>query len=79
MKQIDAYINSVYHGVEETKEVKELKEEMRQHLLDAVEGLKAEGKTEEESVYIAIGRFGEIPHLSTNIQMVFDDQKRFTK
>ncbi|TMV42900.1 hypothetical protein FE783_36810 [Paenibacillus mesophilus] len=58
MKRIDEYVSSVYAHVD-GNEAKELKEEMRVHLLEAVEELKEEGKSEEEAVSIALERFGD--------------------
>jgi hypothetical protein len=58
MKRIDEYVNSVYAHID-GNEAKELKEEMRVHLLEAVEELKAEGKLEEEAVSVALERFGD--------------------
>lgn len=58
MKRIDEYVNSVYAHID-GDEAKELKEEMRVHLLEAVEELKLEGKLEEEAVSIALERFGD--------------------
>lgn len=59
MKQIDEYIESLYRNARNTREVKDLKEEMRVHLLDSVEELQEQGYSEEESIRIAIERFGE--------------------
>ncbi|WP_391122549.1 permease prefix domain 1-containing protein [Psychrobacillus sp. L3] len=58
MKKIDEYVNSVYTQVDRN-EAKELKEEMRTHLLEAVEELKAQGISEEEAVSIALKNFGD--------------------
>lgn len=58
MKQIDNFVDSLYESVS-GKEAKELKEEMRTHLLEAVHDLKKEGKSEEEAINIAIERFGD--------------------
>ncbi|XEC94224.1 permease prefix domain 1-containing protein [Paenibacillus tarimensis] len=60
MKRIEEYINSIYQGFDaEEQEVKELKDEMRTHLLQAVKELKEEGYTEEQAQDIAIDRFGD--------------------
>nr|WP_258567800.1 permease prefix domain 1-containing protein [Paenactinomyces guangxiensis] len=65
--------------MDHSTEIAELKEEMKRHLLEAVEELKAEGKSEEESVYIAIRRFGDTRHLNKDLQEVFEVQKKFAK
>ena len=59
MKQIEDFVDSVYHGVGgNEKEIQELKAEMKGHLLEAVHELKKEGKSEQEAINIAIERFG---------------------
>lgn len=59
MKRIEEFIDSIYGHVVDHKEAKELKAEMRTHLVEAVEELQAEGKSEEEAVSIALERFGD--------------------
>ncbi|MFC4812916.1 permease prefix domain 1-containing protein [Paenibacillus sp. GCM10023250] len=59
MKQIEAFVDSVYQNAGgNKKEIKELKAEMRSHLLEAVHELKKEGKSEKEAAELAIERFG---------------------
>jgi cytochrome c-type biogenesis protein CcmH/NrfF len=59
MKQIEAFVDSVYQNVGgNEKEIQELKAEMKNHLLEAVDELKKEGKSEQEAIDIAIDRFG---------------------
>ena len=59
MKEIDVFIDSVYQNVGgNKKEIQDLKAEMKSHLIEAVHELKAEGKTEQEAIEIAINRFG---------------------
>ncbi|WP_242946860.1 permease prefix domain 1-containing protein [Clostridium haemolyticum] len=53
MGQIDRYVNSVYRHIGGNKE------EMKNHLLQLVEELKSKGKSEDESISIAIKQFGE--------------------
>jgi len=78
MEKINLYINSLYkHMDESSNEVKELKQEMKNHLLQAVNELKAEGKSEEESIEIAINRFGKRNQVENELSEVFKVQRRF--
>jgi len=80
LKQIDAFIDSVYQKFDGNKdEIKELKIEMKTHLIEAVHELKLEGKSETEAVRIAIERFGEEKEIRTVIGQLFDVQKKFTR
>lgn len=79
MKQIDKYIQSIYKDVVGSRnEVEELKREMRSHLIEAVEDLKAEGKTEEEAIRIAINNFGGRNQMVKGLSEFFTVQKKFT-
>ena len=64
---------------ESSDEVKILKQEMKNHLLQTVEELKTEGKSEEESIEIAISRFGESGQIQSELSKVFNIQKKFAK
>lgn len=80
MRRIENYINSVYKNVQGNEnEIEDLKQEMRIHLLETLEELKNEGKTEEESIEIAISRFGEREQLEDELSKVFKVQRKFTK
>lgn len=80
MKQIEAFVDSVYQNVGgNKKEIKELKAEMRSHLLEAVHELKEEGKSEEEAVRLAIERFGGEQEMRSEISQVYRKQKLFAK
>ncbi|MGA3599259.1 permease prefix domain 1-containing protein [Lysinibacillus agricola] len=80
MKQIDAFIDSVYQKFDGNKdEINELKIEMKNHLIEAVQELKLEGKSETEAVRIAIERFGGEKEIRTVIGQLFDAQKQFTR
>ncbi|MED1865762.1 permease prefix domain 1-containing protein [Fictibacillus nanhaiensis] len=79
MKQIDKYIQSIYKDVVGSRnEVEDLKREMRSHLIEAVEELKAEGKTEEEAIRIAINNFGGESQMIKGLSEFFTVQKKFT-
>lgn len=79
MKQIDKYVNSIYRDVAgEKQEIEDLKQEMRSHLVEAVEELKAKGKTEEEAIRIAIENFGGKNQIVKGLSEFFKVQKKFT-
>ena len=80
LKQIDQYVNSVYQNTSgDKKEIEELKLEMKNHLLEAVNELKESGKTEQEAIDIAIDRFGEEKEIRTIVAQLFKTQKAFAK
>ena len=79
LKQIELYVDAVYQNVGgNKKEIKELKEEMKFHLLEAVQELKTEGKSEDEAVEIAIRRFGDEKLIANGLYEFFKYQKQFT-
>jgi uncharacterized protein YpuA (DUF1002 family) len=61
------------------EQAKEFKEEIRTHLVETVKELQTQGKSEEESVDIAIKRFGEEKQLNIEFRKVFKFQKKFKK
>ncbi|MBU3129939.1 permease prefix domain 1-containing protein [Clostridium tagluense] len=72
MEQIDKYVKSVYKHVGGNKEeIEALKYEMKNHLLQLIEELKSEGKSEEESISIAINRFGEENQIENELIGIF--------
>lgn len=80
MKQVDAFVDSVYHNIgRNNNEVEELKAEMKSHLLEAVYDLKLEGKTEQEAIEIAIERFGGEKEMRVIVGQLFQAQKVFAK
>ncbi|GAA0504556.1 hypothetical protein GCM10008986_35140 [Salinibacillus aidingensis] len=80
MKKINQYIDSVYRDFDGSEgEIKDLKEEMRSHLLEIVEELKVEGKSEKEAVKMAIDRFGDQTQLSNGLMEFFKSQRLFAK
>ncbi|MCM3599066.1 permease prefix domain 1-containing protein [Metabacillus idriensis] len=78
MKQIDEFVNSIYENVS-GKEAAEMKEEMRNHLIETVEELKAEGKIEEEAISIAIKRFGDGKQITKGLLSLFKAQNKVVK
>lgn len=80
MISIDEFINSLYKGVSgEEKEITEFKEEMKVHLVETVNELKHEGKTDEESLKIAYERFGDSKIINNGIFKLFNKQKKFIR
>jgi cytochrome c-type biogenesis protein CcmH/NrfF len=80
LKQIEAFIDDIYHSVGgNRKEIEESKAEMKSHLIEAVEELKAEGKNEQEAIEIAIERFGGENEMRPIVGQLFKAQKTFAK
>lgn len=80
LKQIDQFVNSVYQNVSGDKRaIEELKLEMKNHLLEAVNDLKESGKTEKEAIDIAIERFGGEKEIRSVVAQLFKIQKAFAK
>jgi hypothetical protein len=80
LKQIEVFVNSVYQNASGNRiEIRELKAEMKNHLLEAVHELKAEGKTEQEAIDIAIERFGGEIEMRSIVGQLFKAQKTFAK
>lgn len=80
MSKVDQYISSTFSdGCDGNSQIKELKQEMKVHLLDAVNELQAEGKTPEEATAIAIERFGEPNAMTKAILGRFQARIHITK
>lgn len=79
-RKIDEYVDQVYrHAKGNEQEIQELKLEMKNHLLETVQELQAEGKTEDQAVRIAKERFGEVTELRNLVNQLFERQKNFGK
>ncbi|WP_156423950.1 permease prefix domain 1-containing protein [Planococcus kocurii] len=79
-RKIDEYVDQVYrHAKGNTQEIQELKLEMKNHLLETVQELQADGITEDQAVQIAKERFGEVTELRNLINQMFERQKNFGK
>jgi len=80
MKKIEEYINFICKNTRGTKkEIEELKQEMRSHLTQTVQELSADGKTEQESIELAIARFGGKHQIQGELAKIFTFQKKLTK
>lgn len=79
-RKIDEYVDQVYrHAKGNDQEIQELKLEMKNHLLETVQELQAEGMTEDQAVQIAKERFGEVTELRNLVNQLFERQKNFGK
>lgn len=80
MDKLDKYINSICKNLKgNNEEIDIMKKEVKNHLLQSVEELKAQGKSREESIDIAIDRFGEIDILKKQLKEVYNVQKSFSR
>ncbi len=71
MKEIDKYINKIYRNMNtKSKDIEDLKNEMREHLISEVRELKANGYSEKESIENAIKKFGEINEIEDELDEV---------
>jgi hypothetical protein len=78
--KIDKHINSIYRDVKhDSKEIQDLKEEMRSHLKQTVKELQENGISEDDSIRIAIDRFGEEFQIRSELAQVLHFQKFFAK
>jgi len=59
------------------KEIEDLKQKMRSHLTQTVQELIADGKNEQESIELAISRFGGKNQIQDELAHVFSVQKKF--
>lgn len=79
-RKIDEYVDQVYrHAKGNDQEIQELKLEMKNHLLETVQELQAEGLSENQAVQIAKERFGEVTELRNLVNQLFERQKNFGK
>ncbi|MBL4931406.1 VanZ family protein [Clostridium paridis] len=77
MKEIDDYIESLYkNSKENSKEIEELKDDMKTHLIETIEELKREGNSQSESIKIALDRFGETAVLEDELSEVVPIYKK---
>jgi hypothetical protein len=76
MKTIQDYIESLFLGINETEQIKQLKEDLLAGAEDRYEDLKNQGKTENEAIGGVIAEFGTIDELleEMNIKQEFEDE-----
>lgn len=79
MTKIDSYLDSVFRDSDKSQETNDLKLEMRSHLEHSIKELQESGLTEEESVKVAMDRFGEEFQIRNELTQVLRFQKKFNK
>ena len=80
MDRIDKYLNSIYRDVSDSsRDTEDLKQEMKSHLMETVNELQENGITENESIRIAIERFGEEFQIRNELNQVVRFQKLFAQ
>lgn len=78
MKKIEEYVDKLYLNAKgNAKEIRDLKMEMKSHLIETVEELKSEGHSEDEAIQIAKERFGEVHELRALVGEMVQTQKSF--
>lgn len=80
MEKLDEYVNSVCKNLEgNNDEIIIMKQEMKNHLLQSVEELESQGKSQEESINIAIERFGEVTLIKDQLKGIYKTKKIISK
>lgn len=80
MDKLDRYINSVCKNLKgKNEQISIIRQEMKNHLLQSVEELKRQGKSQDESIDIAINRFGEVDILKKQLKQVYTIEKSFSR
>lgn len=79
MKTIKDYIDSLFLGITETSQTKQLREDLLASAEDRYEDLKSQGKSENEAIGSVISEFGSIDELleEMNIKQDFIDEKGY--
>ena len=61
MDKLDRYINSICSKLKgRSEEITIVRQEMKNHLLQSIEELRKQGKSQDESIDIAINKFGQV-------------------
>jgi len=80
LDRIESYIASLSKHVSlEHKELEEFKHEIRSHLYDSMRELQQDGHTEEESLNMALKRFGEERQINAELRKLYRFQKGVMK
>lgn len=80
MRKINKYINQVYKDFDGSKEeIRELKEEMRIHLVENVEELKKQGHSEDAAIRISLKNFGEETDINLDLAYIFTPKRVYFK
>ncbi|HEY5560675.1 MAG TPA: permease prefix domain 1-containing protein [Clostridiaceae bacterium] len=76
MTKVNKFIDSMYKRLDGTsEEINILKQEMREHLILTIDELKSEGYTEEDSIKIALQRFGDKKQIGKELISIFNIRK----
>ncbi|MFQ9520816.1 MAG: permease prefix domain 1-containing protein [Turicibacter sp.] len=78
MKKINEYLDHLFKG-NTSKEALELKEEMKQHLLDEVRELKNQGLDEELAIKTALNHFGDNHSLKKELDELLVSNKKLVR
>lgn len=65
--QIQKYVDNLFLGYEESRELADFKEEIKINLMDRIEDLKNNGMTEEEAFTKAVAELGDITSVADDI------------
>ncbi|SHI83799.1 VanZ like family protein [Clostridium cavendishii DSM 21758] len=80
MKSVEKYINSICNNFSlEDNELEDFKAEIRNHLMENIKDLQAKGHSEEESIKIAVDRFGEEKIIGEFSEVLTVRRDRFIK
>jgi hypothetical protein len=76
MREIDQYVQSLYRNIKgNRRELADLKDQMKAHLVEKVRELQLEGRTTEESLTIAFDQFGNKELLDQDIEGIFGPRR----
>ncbi|MBO3446005.1 permease prefix domain 1-containing protein [Clostridium sp. CCUG 7971] len=75
MKIIDEYLNSLYTN-DKSKEIKELKEELKEHLVTSTNEFIAKGYSEEDAQFQAINQFDDGTEMLKDLHKALNESKK---
>ncbi|WP_333861452.1 permease prefix domain 1-containing protein [Clostridium sp.] len=80
MDKLDRYINSICSKLKgRSEEITIVRQEMKNHLLQSIEELRKQGKSQDESIDIAINKFGQVEILKEQFKKVYTIEKSFSR
>lgn len=80
MDKLDRYINSICNKLKgRSEEITIVRQEIKNHLLQSVEELEKQGKSHDESIDIAINKFGQVDILKEQLKQVYTIEKSFSR
>ncbi len=75
MEDIIIYLDNMFEALPETKEIKDLKEDLLSSMEDKYNELQSRGKSEKEALGIVISEFGNIDELIKEFDIKLDDKR----